>query len=84
MSIFGVHTQGSGPLFGPKPLNSTQRHELFLYSTCDIRLSDMQHGSKKDSDMRHGYFLNSTCDKFENESVLLIQIGKQNVKIKYI
>ena len=43
------------------------RHGLFLNLTCDIRLSDMRHGSKKDSDMRHGYFLNSTCDMVENK-----------------
>ena len=52
---------------GPRPLNSTGRHGLFLNSTCDIRLSDMRHGGKKDSDMRHGYFLNSTCDMVENK-----------------
>ena len=33
-------------------LNSTRLHGLFLYLTCDIRLSDMQHGGKK-KDMRH-------------------------------
>ena len=52
---------------GPGPLNSTGRHGLFLNSTCDIRLSDMRHDGKKDSDMRHGYFLNSTCDMVENK-----------------
>ena len=48
--------------YGPRPLNSTRRLELFLNSTCDISLSDMRYGGKKDSDVRHGYFLNSTCD----------------------
>ena len=52
----------SGFSYGPRPLNSTGRHGLFLNSTCHIRVSDMRHGGKKDSDMRHGYFLNSTCD----------------------
>ena len=46
-------------------LNSTQWHGLFLNSTCDIRLSDMRHGGKKD--IRHCYFLNSTCDMVENK-----------------
>ena len=54
-------------LYDPRPLNSTGRHELFLNSTCDIRLSDMRHGGKKDSDMRHGYFLNLKCDMVENK-----------------
>ena len=53
--------------YGPRPLNSTQRHGFFLNSTCDISLNDMRHGGKKDSDMRHGYFLNSTSDMVEDK-----------------
>ena len=30
-----------------RPLNSTWRRGLFLNSTCDVRLNDMQHGGKK-------------------------------------
>ena len=54
-------------LYDRRALDSTRRHELFLNSTCDIRLNDMRHGSKNDSDLRHGYFLNSTCDIGENK-----------------
>ena len=43
--------------YGPRPLSSTRRHGLFLNLTCNIRLSDMPHGGKKDSDMRHELFL---------------------------
>ena len=58
---------GSRIGYGPRSLNSTRRHGLFLNLTCDISLSDMRHGGKKDSDMRHGYFLNSTSDMVEDK-----------------
>ena len=56
-----------GIFWGTRPLNSTGRHGISLNSTCDIRLSDMRHGGRMESDMRHGYFLNSTCDMVENK-----------------
>ena len=38
---------------GPRPLklNSTQRHGLFLKSTCNIKFIDMGQGGINDSDM---------------------------------
>ena len=57
---------GETPNYGPRPLNSTRRHGLFLNLTCDISLSDMRHGGKY-SDMKHGYFVNSTCDMVEDK-----------------
>ena len=44
---------------GPRPLNSTQRHGLFLKSTCHVEPSDKR--NIRDTTCM-GYFLNSTGD----------------------
>ena len=58
---------GETPNYGPRPLDSTRRHGLFLNLTCDISLSELRHGGKKYTDMKHGYFLNSTCNIGEDK-----------------